>query len=73
MVSEEMCSRSFFHHKRSDVDEITKEIFIRNIEERIEETNAEEDKKKSDVERFWEQLKENGYSENDRKIIRMRK
>jgi len=72
MVSEEMCNRSFCH-KRSDVDEMTKENFTRNMEERIEKVNMKEDQKKGDVEMFWEQLKENGYSEDDRRIIRRRK
>jgi len=37
------------------------------MEERIEEINREENQKKRDVERFWDQLKKNGYSEDDRK------
>jgi len=67
------CAARVFCHKRSDVDEITKENFIRNMEERIEKINTEEDQKKRDVERFWEQLNENGYMEDGRRMIRRRK
>jgi len=65
--------QEFFGHKRSDVDEITKENLIRNMAERMEKINTEEDEKKRGVERFRVQLKENGYSEDDRRMIGKRK
>jgi len=46
---------------------------MRSMEERIEEINTEEYQKKRYVEMFWEQLKKNRHSENDRRMIRRRK
>jgi len=39
---------------------------MRNIEQRINEFNPEGNQKNEDVDMRWEQLKENGYSKNDR-------
>ena len=61
------CAAGIYCHKRSDVDEGTKVNFIRNMEERINMINMEEGQKEKDLERLWEQLKGNGYGDQDRK------
>jgi hypothetical protein len=60
------CAAGIYCHKRSDVDEWTKTNFIRNMETRIENIST---KKNEDIKKFWNQLKQNGYTEHDKKII----
>ena len=64
------CASGIFWHKRSDVDEVTKLNFKRNTENRIEKITMEEEQKKKDMDRLWNELKENGYNEEDRRKTR---
>jgi hypothetical protein len=60
------CAAGIYCHKRSDVDDWTKNNFISNMENRIKFISKQ---KNADLNKFWNQLKENGYTEKDREVI----
>jgi hypothetical protein len=59
------CAAGIYCHRRSDVDDSSKKNFIKNMEKKIERINTNEKQKRKDIERFWNQLRQNGYGDED--------